>query len=110
MTSKEREGIKELKQKVNNGECVIFKSDKSSKLTIDSTENYKTAIGKQTEGHQVIDQTKVKQIENKLNDNLRVLNSIFEVGTNTDRRNNQERIKDASISTNVPAPPLDEGS
>ena len=108
LTTQERAGIKELKAKVANNECVIFKTDKSSKLTVDSTENYIQAISKHTEGHKVIDNAVVKHIEKKLNDNLKVLNSIFDVGGNTDRRkNNQERVHLASISTNVPAPPLD---
>ena len=40
----EKVKVKEIKEKVNNGECVMFKSDKSSKLTLDSAENYRTAI------------------------------------------------------------------
>ena len=107
LTQQERSGIKELKDKINKKECVVFKSDKSSRLTVDSTDNYIEAIGKHTQTDIVIDQKTVKQIENRLNDNLRTLNSIFEVGSSTDRKNNQDRVRLASISTNVPAPPLD---
>ena len=106
LSKEEMKGMKELKELANNKECVIFKSDKSSKLTIDTAGNYMKAIMPHTEGDTVIDLKTVEKIEDKLNDHLKILNKIFNVGANTDRKKNQERINLASTSTNVPVPGL----
>ena len=107
LETSEKLGIKETKQKIDNKECLISKTDKSNKLSCDSLDNYKSAIEKHTENDNIIDHKTVKSIENKLNDTLKILNGIFNVGSDTDRKNNEDRVHLASISTNVPPPPLD---
>ena len=42
--------MKELKEKIKRKEIVVFKSDKSGKMTVDSMENYSEAISVHTEG------------------------------------------------------------
>ena len=106
LTKKKADGLKELKEKVRNGECVVTKTDKSGKLTIDSVENYEAAVRVHTTGDKIIDQQSVAKLESKLNDHLKVLNGIFNVGTGTGRKTNEERIKLASNSRNVPPPPM----
>ena len=107
LTKQERAGIKEIKKKVKNKEVFVKQSDKSGKLTIDSLSNYDAAISEHTKNDKKIDVKQVEQIENKLNDNLRILNRIFSVGCQTSRKNNEDRVRLASISSNSSIPVVD---
>ena len=56
--------MKELKEKIKSREIVVFKSDKSGKMTVDSMENYSEAISIHTVGDMEIDE---KRVEIKIN-------------------------------------------
>ena len=101
LTRSEVDGMKELKEKIKRKEIVVFKSDKSGKMTVDSMENYSEAISVHTEGDTEIDERRVEKIEKNANDYLKVLNRIFNVGA---AWNQQRRVAEASTSTNVPPP------
>ena len=101
LTRSEVAGMQELKNKVKSEEIVVFKSDKSGKLTVDSLENYSEAILGHTEADVEIGMEDVKKIEENMNDHLRQLNKIFNVG---EKWNQQKRVAEASTSTNVLPP------
>ena len=50
-----------------------------------------------------MDNNKVKQIENKLNQHMRIFNKIFKVGS---AHNHESRVTGATNSNNTPAPPM----
>ena len=77
LTEDEKKGIKELKAMVANKEAVIFKTDKTSKLSIDTLENYSEELKTHTVSDSVIDRDEVERIEKKMNQNLCCLNQIF---------------------------------
>ena len=64
LTRSEVDGMKELKEKIKSREIVVFKSDKSGKMTVDSMENYSEAISIHTVGDMEIDE---KRVEIKIN-------------------------------------------
>ena len=107
LTKEERDGIKEIKEKVKNKELFVKGTDKSGRLCADTIENYSEAIGKHTVGDETISIKQAEYLEGKLNDNLKILNRIFNVGGETSRKNNQERVHLASVSTNSSIPILD---
>ena len=81
LTEDERQGIKELKALVTNKEAVIFKTDKTSKLSIDTLENYSEELKTHTRADKIINREESVKIENKMNQNLYCLNQIFNVGS-----------------------------
>ena len=112
MTRGEKEGLEDLKEMVNNGQAVVFQSDKSGVLTLDSPENYLQCLKPHTANDVIISREKVTEIENRLNKHLKVLNGIFNVGIVHDKKrekptnSNQHRVSLASTSTNVEPPNL----
>ena len=103
LTQSEQAGLRELREKIDKKEIVVFKTDKSGKLAVDTPENYSEAITVHTANDEEIDDSKLRKIETSMNDHLRQLNKIFEVGA---KWNHQDRVAEASTSTNVPAPSL----
>ena len=81
---------------------MVFTTDKSSKLTADSTTNYRNALDDHIKDDILIDKKKVKQIENQMNQHLGHFNKMFKVGSNW---GHQDRVANASTSTNIPPPP-----
>ena len=105
LTEEEKLGLKELKALVNNKEAVIFKTDKTSKLSIDTLDNYSEELKVHIENDTVISREECVKIENKMNQSLYCLNQIFNVGSSHGERN-VDRVHKASISTNVEPPVL----
>ena len=104
LTKDEKNGLKEIKKRIEEKEVVVFKTDKSGKLCVDKVENYKTALEVHTENDTKIDMARVETIEKGMNKQAKVFNKIFSVGQ--DHPRDKERIEIASTSTNVPPPPL----
>ena len=99
----EQKAIKEIKKEIKEGKIVVSTTDKSGRFSVDTPENYEAAVKEHTRNDLEIDENKVKQSENRLNQHMRILNKIFKVGS----MNNQEgRITGATNSTNTPAPPM----
>ena len=88
---------------MKEGEAVVFKSDKSNKLTLDSVENYSEALSVHHSGDTKVDLDQVKSIEKEMNRTLKHFNKIFCVGA---ARPPDRRLAEASTSTNVLPPPL----
>ena len=103
LNKEEIDGMKEAKAKIKNKECVFFKTDKSSKLCVDSVQNYAEAVSEHTVGDRIIDWDEVSSIEKLMNNHLKVFNKMFSVGVS---HNHEDRIASASTATNVPPPPL----
>ena len=95
--------MNELKQKINNKEVAVFKTDKCGKMSIDTLENYAEAVKVHTEGDKEVSWKEVRKIEENNNKHLKHFNKIFSVGSN---HNHEDRIAQASTSTNCEPPPL----
>ena len=74
-------------------------------ICIDSVENYAEAVQVHTGDDPQVDWKFVEAMEEKMNDHYRVFNRMFNVGT-AYNNSNQDRISQASKSSNVPPPPL----
>ena len=103
LTKSEAKGLKDIGERIKRKEVVIFETDKSSKFTVDTPNNYKQTIQKHTEGDDIIDEETVRKLEKENNMHLSQLNRMFKVGSNL---NHGSRIAGASTSTNVPPPPI----
>jgi hypothetical protein len=82
---------------------VVFTTDKSNKLSIDSTGNYLEAVMKHTEKDEKVGEDKVREIEKELNQHLSHLNKVFNIG---ETWGHKSRVIGAHTSTNTPAPAL----
>ena len=104
LNSEEKKQLKDVKKNIKDKKIVVFTTDKSGKFTVDSPPNYEKAVHKHTQKDEEIkDETKIKQIENKMNQHIRQLNKIFQVGENNGHEN---RVNAATISSNTPPPPM----
>ena len=97
------DGIKSIKERIRDKEVVVFATDKTGELSIDSTSNYLDALKKHTVNDRKIDKKTVKTLENRCNDHLKQFNKMFSVGATF---GHEQRVANASTATNVPAPPL----
>ena len=103
ITKTEERTIKDLKKRIGEKEVVVFSTDKSGRFTIDKPNNYQEAIIQHTVNDNEVEEEKVKQIENKMNQHMKQFNKMFSVGTSHDHEN---RVEMATHSTNTPAPPM----
>lgn len=103
LTTQQRKGVKSLVNRANDGELVVFQTDKSGRFSVDSPENYRNSvqphIGMDTE----VDETERGEIEDILNAHGISWTRILTAGGYT---GHEDRIKDNMIGSNVPAPPL----
>ena len=74
LTKDEKVGLKELKKKIDDQELVVFKTDKSGKLSVDTVENYKSALEVHTVNDTKTDMGKVEAIEKEMNRQAKLSN------------------------------------
>ena len=99
----EKQSLKDVKKGIKEKNIVVFTTDKSGRFSVDTPENYEKAIRKHTEKDQEIKEERVKQIESKVNQHMKQINKIFNIGMNNDH---QHRVAGATTSSNTPAPPM----
>ena len=73
LTSEEKTGLKELKKKISDKEWVVFKSDKSGRLTVDSIENYSKDLKIHTTLDTIISRKDLENLEENFNKNLKCI-------------------------------------
>ena len=103
ITRTEEKAMQEVKESIKKKEIVIFTTDKSSRFSVDTPENYEEAIMNHTRNDIQIEKEKIRNIENKMNQHMRIFNKMFRVGSNHEH---ESRVEMATHSTNTPAPPL----
>ena len=103
LSKEETEGLEEVKEKIKNGEIVVFATDKSGRLSIDTPNNYTEAVLEHTTNDIEISSEGVKQRENKINLHMRQFNKMFRVG---EEHGHEDRVIAATLSTNIQPPPL----
>ena len=67
LTREQREGIKSLKKRRDNGEIVVFQTDKSAKMAVDTTGNYLRSMMPHVEKDEVISRKDHTDIEKMIN-------------------------------------------
>ena len=67
LTKEQKQGIKRLRERREEGEIVIYQTDKSAELTVDSSENYIRSMETHTENDEVISEKNNKDIEKLMN-------------------------------------------
>ena len=76
LSQEEKTGIKEIKDKISKKELVVFKSNKSGRLTVDSVENYSNDLKSHSEADHVITRKELEHSEENFNKNLKTINGV----------------------------------
>ena len=71
LTSQELRGVKEVRNMVQDGRAVVFPTDKSGMMCIDSLDNYSEALSVHTANAEIIDRKQVEKLETKMNQHLK---------------------------------------
>jgi hypothetical protein len=99
----EKEGLRSLVQKVKNKEVVVFQTDKSSRLSVDSPENYREASIVHVEHDVVIDESEARSIERELSAHSEAWSRILCVGGNWGQA---DRVRQNMTSKDSPFAPV----
>ena len=103
LKASDRQSLKDIQKGMKEKSIVVFTTDKSGRFSVDTPKNYEKAIMKHTEKDLEIREDRVKQIENRINQHMKQVNKIFNIGKSHDH---QHRVAGATTSTNTPAPPM----
>ena len=76
-------GLKSLIERRNNKEIVIFQTDKSGTMSVDSVDNYIKEVGHHMENDEVIDEVEFGRIERKINAHSKFWCNMLNAGTET---------------------------
>ena len=76
----QEEGMRKVTERIRNKDIVVFTSDKSSKHTVDTVDNYNAALNDHTKDDLIIGREQVKKIERQMNQQLGHFNKMFRVG------------------------------
>ena len=101
ISKSEEKAIKEVKERVQKQEIVVFTTDKSGRFAVDTPKNYEEAVMVHTRNDKKIEEDKIKQVENKMNQHMKQFNKMFQVGT---KNEHEKRVEIATHSINTPAP------
>ena len=82
---------------------MLYETDKSGKLCIDTLENYRLAMSKHTAGDQKVNAKKVLSSEKSLNEHSRMWTKMVSLGAENDH---QDRCKETMTSRYNPIPVL----
>ena len=103
LTDDEIKGCKEIKEGIKSKGWLLYETDKSGKLCIDTLENYKLAMSKHIEGDQEVNTKKVLSSEKSLNEHARMWTKMVSLGA---ENNQQDRCKETLTSRYNPIPIL----
>ena len=103
VTREELKTLKDLKKDIKEKKVVVSTTDKSGRFSVDSTDNYLEAVMNHTRNDLEVEEERVRQVENKMNQHMRQFNKMFMVGKS---HKHEARVESATHSTNTAAPPL----
>ena len=98
-----RTGIKEIKCKIKAGEGVVFTTDKSSRLSMDSVENYNEALMKHVQGDSIADEKEVDKAELEMSRHSAQWAKMLKAGA---AWGHESRVKQAVTSSKTTPPNL----
>ena len=103
ITKTEERAMKEVKESMKKKDIVVFTTDKSGRFSVDTPENYEEAVMSHTRNDTEIEEERVRKLENRMNQHMKIFNKMFQVGSENEH---EKRVEMATHSTNTPAPPL----
>ena len=103
LTTEEKVGLRQLTNRVKTGEVVVFQTDKSSRFSVDSIDNYKLACQPHIRGDEAIPMKQYDCIEQHLSAHSVMWSRMLRMGTSL---GHAERFKDNMISKYSPIAPM----
>ena len=97
LTTEQKKGIRSLKQRRDRGEIVVFQTDKSMKMAVDSANNYIESMKTHVEKDEIISEKDHKEIERLMNAHAVFWTRFMQAGQET---GDQYRIKMSMQSKN----------
>ena len=101
LTKDEKEGLRSLQKR---NDVIIFQTDKSSRFSADTKENYVAACSKHVEGDKIITEEEYQQLINDVNAHATMWTKILKAGEFTGELGTQ-RVKENMTSTEKCDPP-----
>ena len=92
MSEIEVKGMKEIQEKVKSGEWILYETDKSGKLCLDTPENFKAGMAKHIEGDKEVKPSELRGKEEMLNNQSRIWAKIVNLGKG-DEKDNEKQFK-----------------
>ena len=80
LTAEEQAGLRSLQKRITNGEIIIIKTDKSSKLTVTNEEEYRKMGQEHIAKDKKINRQEIIDIEETLNGHSRAWTNIWNSG------------------------------
>ena len=80
LTETERAGLDEIKEGIRNKDWMIYTSDKSGKVVLDTKENFLKCMKEHYEGDQVVTPDQLRKAEKNINDHAKAWRRILSVG------------------------------
>ena len=96
-------GIKSLQQKSKEGELVIFKTDKSDRMCVDTLDNYDNAMKEHVENDATVTKEEYTKVEEEMNGHAVMWGRMLGVGA---AHGHRDRVKKALLSHDSSAPVL----
>ena len=82
LTKTEKDGLFSIRKRMKEGEIVVVKTDKSSKLVLMKREDYLKIGETDCKEDKLLSRTYVKRIQKKMNEHVRMLSKSFNIGEN----------------------------
>ena len=95
LTKIEQRGLAKIRKKIQEGDILAVKTDKSGKLTVMKRESYEKLGIEQNKNDRVIDRRELRKIEGKINAQTKFWTMIVNSGKD---HNHQDRILKSKIS------------
>ena len=103
LTKDEKEGLRSLQKR---DDVIIFQTDKSSRFSADTKENYVTACSKHVEGDRVITDKEYEQLINEVNAHATMWTKILKAGELTGQLGKQRSKENMTSTEKCDPPPL----
>ena len=106
MTDAEIRGMEEVRTKVDEGKWLLYTTDKSGKLCLDTPDNYIKAMDKNTIGDKEVDPAEVRGTETQLNNQSKLISKLFMIGSDSNNKSttNQRRCEASLTASYKPIP------
>ena len=103
LTVQQASGIRKLKKRMEEGEIIIAKTDKSGRLCVMPTETYIEAGSAHTAKDRVVDEEFIKKTQRTLNGHVSMWIKMLNQGANWEH---QERLRETQINHSCAVSPL----
>ena len=99
----EKRGLQSLQQKVREGEVVVFETDKSSRFSVDTIDNYKDICNVHMKDDEIVSLNEYDRVEKRHSAHAIMWARMLRAGVDTGQ---EERVKNNMISKSSPVAPF----